>query len=37
VLTSYNTIDAGQEYEHSIEFVPYDEKNPCPDCVLIKT
>lgn len=32
ILTSYNSIDAGDEYEHKIEFVPYDENNPCPDC-----
>lgn len=32
ILTSYNTIDAGQEYEHDIEFVPYNENDPCPNC-----
>ena len=32
ILTSYNVIDAGQEYEHTIEFVPYDDLDPCPAC-----
>ena len=32
ILTSYNLIDAGQEYEHTIEFVPYNENDPCPAC-----
>jgi hypothetical protein len=32
ILTSYNKIDDGKEYEHEIEFMPYDEVNPCPGC-----
>ncbi len=32
ILTSYNTIDAGQAYEHDIEYIPYNESDPCPDC-----
>jgi hypothetical protein len=32
ILTSYNIIDAGAEYEHDIDFVPYNEDDPCPDC-----
>ncbi len=28
VLTSYNTIDTGNEYEHAIEYVPYAEASP---------
>lgn len=34
ILTSYNTIDAGQEYEHDIEYVPYNENDPCPECTI---
>jgi hypothetical protein len=34
ILTSYNTIDTGQEYEHDIEFVPYNENDPCPGCTI---
>ena len=34
VLTSYSKIDAGKEYEHEIEFVPYIEANPCPTCTI---
>jgi hypothetical protein len=34
ILTSYNSIDAGSEYEHDIEFVPYDEADPCPSCSI---
>lgn len=37
ILTSYNKIDAGSEYEHGIEYVPYDEANPCPDCAVAGT
>lgn len=29
ILTSYGQIDAGSEYEHAIESVPYDQDNPC--------
>ena len=35
ILTSYNIIDAGQEYEHAIEFIPYNEDDPCPTCTII--
>lgn len=35
VLTSYNTVQTGSEYEHSIAHVPYDAKNPCPGCTAI--
>ncbi|MGF2411133.1 hypothetical protein [Ferruginibacter sp.] len=34
ILTSYNTIDTGEEYEHNIEYVPYDENDPCPECTI---
>jgi hypothetical protein len=32
VLTSYSSIDTGAEYEHDIEYIPYDEAAPCPAC-----
>ncbi len=32
VLTSYNNIDTGQEYEHKIEYMPYIEGQPCGTC-----
>jgi hypothetical protein len=37
ILTSYNTIDIGEEYEHAIEYMPYDESNPCPACGIVVT
>lgn len=32
VLTSYSLVRPGSEFEHSIDFVPYDAVNPCPGC-----
>lgn len=32
ILTSYNLIDIGKEYEHEIDALVYDEDNPCPEC-----
>jgi len=37
ILTSYNNIDAGAEYEHAIEYVPYTEDDPCPACTITST
>jgi hypothetical protein len=34
ILTSYNVIDAGSEYEHDIEYIPYVEDDPCPECTI---
>ncbi|MEO6232019.1 MAG: hypothetical protein ABJB11_11910 [Ferruginibacter sp.] len=35
ILTSYNTIDIGMEYEHEIEFIPYNADDPCPPCSIV--
>ncbi len=36
ILTSYNQIDVGKEYEHEIVKKEYKENDPCPTCEMLE-